>query len=55
MDFLSCFKDVYETLLIVEYSTVLPSWSLEPRHMSADLVFKKEYANFIVFTHTGLT
>lgn len=55
MDFLSSFKDVYESLLVVEYWTVLPGWSSEPRHMHADLVFKKEYANFIVFAHTGLT
>lgn len=55
VDFLSCFKNVYETLLVVEYRTVLPDWSSEPRHMHADLVFEKEYASFIVFTHTGLS
>lgn len=55
LDFLSCFKDVYETLLVVEYWTVLPGWSSEPRHMHTDLMFKNEYANFIVFAHTGPT
>lgn len=54
VDFLSCFKDVYETLLVVEYRTVLPDWSSEHRHMHADLVFKKEYASFIVLLTLAL-